>query len=201
MKIDNNSSVDCRLSRKQKNNNNESFIDCINKKKLNQSHNLKTPKKSIAGRWVTIQKGIGRLEVISLKYADDSSEKNPIMCTSDGKYRTEINGINPKNASELEMAMYCAHLDSTGKGTGSKFGTYNDLKTLRLYNESKKHNPDFTKALTLSEDDIKNIKLNWLDLSKEYLKILSRTDRKQYSYHKKLNVALEFQFDGKIAKN
>lgn len=105
------------------------------------------------------------------------------MISSEGD-TVHINDIDPSSASELEMQMYCSHLDATGRGTGSTFGTYNDLTTVRM----TAHLNGLSPSLGISRDNhmYKEIKSNWVDLTKEVMKIVRGNDKKQYQALEKL---------------
>lgn len=99
------------------------------------------------------------------------------MCTRTGE-KIHINSIDPSNASELEMQMYCAHLDAIGMGTTNKFGTYQDLKTVRMTSEINGFVPKT--GLQISNLLFKSEKRNWIDLTRNVMNVVQSNDRKLY---------------------
>lgn len=133
--------------------------------------------------------GFQRAKIVSIKHAEDSTFQDPIMITNDGSSRVHINQIDPYNATELEMQMLCAHLDETGRGTDSTFGTYNHLKTVRM--TSIHENEGLSQYLIPNEKQLKNLKRNWVDMTEHYMEIVKGNDKKQYTYLKKLYDAIK----------
>lgn len=87
------------------------------------------------------------------------------------------------------MQMFCAYLDETGRGTGGTFGTYNDLKTVRM--TSRYNKGSVIDAVIPTENQFKNLRCNWLDMIKKYMDIVKRNDQKQYTYFKRLYDEIE----------
>lgn len=137
------------------------------------------------GRFALVNTRPGRGKLVSINYSIESTDEDPIMLSSEGD-TVHINAIDPSSASELEMQMLCAHLDATGKGTDSTFGTYNDLVSVRM----TAHMNGFSQ-LGLSRDNhsYKEVKSNWIDLTNEVMKVVRGNDKKQYE-------ALETLYDG-----
>jgi hypothetical protein len=132
----------------------------------------------MTGRFVWVPTGINQVKVISLKYAEDSTPDSPIMCDSNGNNRIAINKINPQNASELEIQMLCAHLDATDRGTGSNFGTYNDLKTARMAEKIAETN-NLSSVVPTYNQKVNEL-YNWTEIIDDYMKIVKDNDQKQY---------------------
>lgn len=137
------------------------------------------------GRFALINTGLNSGRLVSINYLAESTPDDPIMISSDGD-KIHINDIDPSHASELEMQMYCAHLDATGKGTGNTFGTYNDLTLVRT---TAHLNGFSTLGIMRDETMYREVKSNWLDLTKEVMNIVRGNDKKQYE-------SLEKLFDG-----
>ncbi len=59
---------------------------------------------------------------MTAKYAEDDSEDNPVIKVNvtkpNGKeeYLININEVNPRNASEIEMFALCSYADAKGSG-------------------------------------------------------------------------------------
>jgi hypothetical protein len=146
--------------------------------KTKSSANEVHENKRVAGRLILVSEGINRGKVISIKYADDSTPENPIMCTTTGE-RVKINDVNPYDATELEIRIYYAHLDFIGKGTNSKFGTYNDLslvKATAYVNNFTPYSP-----MDITEESIKNLKFNWVNLTRKVIDVEKNNDPKLHS--------------------
>ncbi len=68
------------------------------------------------------------------KYAENYSEENPVIkvnVTRQGKteeYHININEVNPRNATEIEMFALCSYADAKGMGRGC----WESLKSLKL---------------------------------------------------------------------
>lgn len=83
---------------------------------------------------------------MTAKYAEDYSEENPVIKVTvtkpNGKeeYRININEVNPRNASEIEMFALCNYADANGIGTGGTFGSW---QTLNYYRDNASHNGYF----------------------------------------------------------
>lgn len=141
----------------------------------------------VLGRWAMVRTGIDSVKIVSIKYADDSTPKDPIMCTTDGDI-VHINDVDPSNATELEMQMFCAHLDATGRGTGSTFGTYNDLRTVRMTAHINQLTTDG--GLIVNDTDLRTIRRDWTRLTKEVMEIVKSNDTKLYNTLDKMLTAI-----------
>lgn len=99
------------------------------------------------------------------KYTEDSTEDNPIIRVRVTKpngveeYRININEVNPRNASEIEMFALCCYADDKGSGTGGTFGSW---QTLNYYRDNASHNGYF--ELTNETDSFKNVKQDWIKM-------------------------------------
>jgi len=152
------------------------FFDSLNKISSNSETTHTQSRKT--GRLVLVPTGINTGKLISITYSKDSTPDNPIMCDSNGNNSTAINDIDPKNASELEIQMLCAHLDATGRGTGSKFGTYNDLKTARMAQQfSTSHN--LSNAIPTYSQRVNEL-LDWTKIVDDYIDAVKNNDQKQF---------------------
>jgi hypothetical protein len=158
------------------------FIDVL-KRKSKEAVSTES-KKRVTGRWALVHTGLNSAKVVSIRHAEDSTPENPIMCTKDGNDRVHIKSIDPGNATEIEMQMFCAYLDETGRGTGSTFGTYNDLKTVRMTSQYSKGRT--IESIIPTENQLKNLRCNWLDMTKKYMDIVKPNDKKQFTYLKRL---------------
>ena len=98
-------------------------------------------------------------------YAEDYSEENPVIkvnVTRQGKteeYRININEVNPRNASEIEMFALCNYADAKGMGTGGTFGSW---QTLNYYRDNASHNGYF--ELSNGLDSFKSVKQDWMKM-------------------------------------
>lgn len=159
------------------------FINALQEK--SKDPQTSSEKSRILGRFVFVSTGFKSAKVISIAYTKDSTPEVPIMCDSDGNNRISINDINPENASELEIQMLCAHLDATGRGTKSKFGTYSDLKTARMA------------QIIAKTDSLSNVVPNyyqrvhelnnWTEIIDDYMKEVKNNDPKQYASMKHIS--------------
>lgn len=104
-------------------------------------------------------------------YAEDYSEENPVIkvnVTRQGKteeYRININEVNPRNASEIEMFALCNYADAKGIGTGGTFGSW---QTLNYYRDNASHNGYF--ELTNGIDSFKSVKQDWMKMVRLMMK-------------------------------
>ena len=104
-------------------------------------------------------------------YAEDYSEENPVIkvnVTRQGKteeYRININEVNPRNASEIEMFALCNYADAKGIGTGGTFGSW---QTLNYYRDNASHNGYFELAIGI--DSFKSVKQNWMKMVRLMMK-------------------------------
>ena len=104
-------------------------------------------------------------------YAEDYSEENPVIkvnVTRQGKteeYRININEVNPRNASEIEMFALCNYADAKGIGTGGTFGSW---QTLNYYRDNASHNGYFELANGI--DSFKSVKQNWMKMVRLMMK-------------------------------
>ncbi len=104
-------------------------------------------------------------------YAEDYSEENPVIkvnVTRQGKteeYLININEVNPRNASEIEMFALCNYADAKGMGTGGTFGSW---QTLNYYRDNASHNGYF--ELTNRTDSFKSVKQDWMAMVQTMMK-------------------------------
>ncbi len=95
-------------------------------------------------------------------YAEDYSEENPVIKVNvtkpNGKeeYRININEVNPRNASEIEMFALCNYADAKGSGTGGTFGSW---QTLNYYKDNAAHNGYF--GLSDTMEQFKSLRQDW----------------------------------------
>lgn len=98
-------------------------------------------------------------------YAEDYSEENPVIkvnVTRQGKteeYLININEVNPRNASEIEMFALCNYADAKGLGTGGTFGNW---QTLNYYRDNASHNGYF--EMTNGTDSFQSVKQDWVKM-------------------------------------
>lgn len=96
------------------------------------------------------------------KYTEDSTEDNPIIRVRVTKpngveeYRININEVNPRNASEIEMFALCNYADAKGIGTGGTFGSW---QTLNYYKDNAAHNGYF--GLSDTMEQFKSLWQDW----------------------------------------
>lgn len=127
--------------------------------------------------------GIGFLKVPNSKvhygmraeYAEDFSNDNPIIKVIVQKgggvteeYNININEIDTKNATEIEIFALCSYADANGMGTGGTFGSW---QTLNYYRDNANHNGYFEMSNTVEQ--FKTLKQNWTvmvsSMMKDYL--------------------------------
>ena len=105
------------------------------------------------------------------QYAENSTENNPIIKVSvrSEEYCININEVNPKNASEIEMFALCCYADDKGIGTGGTFGSW---QTLNYYRDNASHNGYF--EMTNGTDSFQSVKQDWMKMvqfmMKDYMK-------------------------------
>lgn len=98
-------------------------------------------------------------------YAEDYSEDNPVIKVNvtkpNGKeeYLININEVNPRNASEIEMFALCNYADAKGIGTGGTFGSW---QTLNYYRDNASHNGYF--ELSNDLDSFEGVKQDWMKM-------------------------------------
>lgn len=98
-------------------------------------------------------------------YAEDYSEGNPVIQVNvtkpNGKeeYLININEINPRFATEIEMFALCNYADAKGMGTGGTFGSW---QTLNYYRDNAAHNGYF--ELSNGLDSFKSVKQDWMKM-------------------------------------
>lgn len=124
--------------------------------------------------------GIGFLKVpdsnihygMRAEYAEASSDENPVIKVLIQKgggvteeYNVNINEINTKNATEIEMFALCCYADANGMGTGGTFGSW---QTLNYYRDNANHNGYFEMSNTVSE--FKTLKQNWMQMVSSMMK-------------------------------
>lgn len=99
------------------------------------------------------------------EYAEDSTPDNPVIKVTIQKIGSEevhfinVNDVNARSASEIEMFALCCYVDDTGQGTGGKFGTW---QSLNYYRVNALDNGKF--KLTKSLDLCLSVKQNWLSM-------------------------------------
>lgn len=107
---------------------------------------------------------------ICAEYAEDYSEDNPIIKvtvqTGNGEqaYSININDINPRSATEIEMFALCNYADATGKGTGGTFGSW---QTMRYYSINAIHNGYLKESNDL--ENFKTLKQDWVFMVREMM--------------------------------
>lgn len=98
-------------------------------------------------------------------YAEDYSEENPVIqvnVTKPGgkeEYLININEVNPRFATEIEMFALCNYADAKGMGTGGTFGSW---QTLNYYRDNASHNGYF--ELTNGTDSFQSVKQDWMKM-------------------------------------
>ena len=98
-------------------------------------------------------------------YAEDYSEDNPVIKVNVTKpsgteeYRININEVNPRFATEIEMFALCSYADAKGIGTGGTFGSW---QTLNYYRDNASHNGYF--ELTNGTDSFQSVKQDWMKM-------------------------------------
>ena len=98
-------------------------------------------------------------------YAEDYSEENPVIqvnVTKPGgkeEYLININEVNPRFATEIEMFALCNYADAKGMGTGGTFGSW---QTLNYYRDNASHNGYF--ELTNETDSFQSVKQDWIKM-------------------------------------
>lgn len=109
---------------------------------------------------------------MSAKYAEDSTPDNPIIKVTVQRNGSEevhcinVNDVNVRSASEIEMFALCCYADDTGQGTGGKFGTW---QTLNYYRANASDNGEF--KFTKSFDLCMSVKQNWLSMIEQMRKL------------------------------
>lgn len=105
------------------------------------------------------------------EYADNYSEANPVIKVvvrrSNGKeeYNININDIDPRNATEIEMFALCNYADAKGIGTGGTFGSW---QTLNYYRDNAAHNGYF--KLTNGMDSFESVRQDWMAMVQTMIK-------------------------------
>ena len=98
-------------------------------------------------------------------YAEDYSEENPVIqvnVTKPGgkeEYLININEVNPRFATEIEMFALCNYADAKGMGTGGTFGSW---QTLNYYRDNASHNGYF--ELSNGTDSFQSVKQDWMKM-------------------------------------
>lgn len=100
------------------------------------------------------------------EYAEDYSKDNPIIkvtvATESGigeEYYININEINPKSATGIEMFVLCNYSDANGMGIGDTFGSWN---TLRYYQTNASDNGYFD--MSNSTENFAKLKQDWASM-------------------------------------
>ncbi len=102
---------------------------------------------------------------MSAEYAENSTPDNPVIKVTIQKIGSEevhfinVNDVNARSASEIEMFALCCYADDIGQGTGGKFGTW---QTLNYYRANASDNGEF--KFTKSLDLCSSVKQNWLSM-------------------------------------
>lgn len=100
------------------------------------------------------------------EYAEDYSKDNPIIKVTvarengtDEEYYINVNNINPKNATEIEMFALCNYADANGKGTGGGFGSW---QVLNYYRTNASDNGEF--EMSNGTANFRGIKQDWASM-------------------------------------
>ena len=105
------------------------------------------------------------------EYADNYSEATPVIKVvvrrSNGKeeYNININDIDPRNATEIEMFALCNYADAKGIGTGGTFGSW---QTLNYYRDNAAHNGYFKQ--TNGTDSFDSVRQDWMAMVQTMIK-------------------------------
>lgn len=105
------------------------------------------------------------------EYAEDYSEANPVIkvvvqkLTGKEEYHININDVDPRNATEIEMFALCNYADAKGIGTGGKFGSW---QTLNYYRDNASHNGNF--IYTNETDSFESVRQDWMAMVQTMLK-------------------------------
>lgn len=101
-------------------------------------------------------------------YSAESTSENPIILVSSnygGKnvtYEVNINEVNPRNASQLEMFALSSYMDDQGMTDGGSFGTYSKVKYYGLNASENGYN--------INIDDVME-KTDWIGMLKEMMSL------------------------------
>lgn len=101
-------------------------------------------------------------------YSAESTSENPIILVSSnygGKnvtYEVNINEVNPRNASQLEMFALSSYMDDQGMTDGGSFGTYSKMKYYGLNASENGYN--------INIDDVME-KTDWIGMLKEMMSL------------------------------
>lgn len=108
-------------------------------------------------------------------YAVDSTDENPIVQVTSNyggesvTYKVNINEVNPRNASQLEMFALCSYADDVGI---SDKGTFGSFQQLNVYGINAEHN-GYCNSLS-GYNTFMNEKFDWSDIvsriMEDYLK-------------------------------
>lgn len=111
---------------------------------------------------------------MTAEYSEDSTTDSPIIKVtvqtghSEKTHYVDVNNVNARNATEIEMFALCCYADDTGRGTGGKFGTW---QTLNYYRINASDNGNF--IMTNSMVSCLSVRQNWLSMiermSKHYI--------------------------------
>lgn len=105
------------------------------------------------------------------EYAENYSETTPVIkvvvqkLTGKEEYNININDIDPRNATEIEMFALCNYADAKGIGTGGKFGSW---QTLNYYRDNASHNGYFIQ--TDETDLFESVRQDWMTMVQVMLK-------------------------------
>lgn len=105
------------------------------------------------------------------EYAETSTSDSPIIKVtiqkgySEETHYIDVNQVNTRNATEIEMFALCCYADDNGKGSGGKFGTW---QTLNYYRTNASDIGNF--KLSNSMDSALSVRQNWLVMIEEMRK-------------------------------
>ena len=106
------------------------------------------------------------------EYAEDSTSDSPVIKVtiqtghSEETHYVDVNNVDARNATEIEMFALCCYADDTGKGTGGKFGTW---QTLNYYRTNASDTSKF--ILTNSMVSCMSVRQNWLSMIEQMSKL------------------------------
>lgn len=106
------------------------------------------------------------------EYAENFTSKKPIIKVtiqtghSEETHYIDVNNVDARNATEIEMFALCCYADDIGKGTGGKFGTW---QMLNYYRTNASDNGNFN--LTKSMASCLSVRQNWLLMIEQMRKL------------------------------
>lgn len=134
-------------------------------------------------------------QVVVLKYAEESTEDNPIIeltrgIDGDTLYKVNINEVDSSTASEAEMAALCSYLDDKGITSRSTFGSYAVLQSSKAMGIHNKFT-SATNNANMNEDIFFSEQVNWDDMIKRVADLVFKCkDMAQYIKVKDVKNAL-----------